>query len=471
MNKFSFLFTFAFVACVIANFAFAEDEQPDVVFIIVDDLNDYLGCLGGHPDAISPNIDALAESGMLFTQAYCNSPQCRPSRTSLNHGVYAFNTGTYFNAKFKEETKIVTPTMQQFFMENGYRVVSGGKVFHGNPGKHGDVLFNRPRDPKPPKGKDKFNAYGSPSDGYALDAADEEMSDYKVASWAIEQWNTETDKPLFMSVGFFRPHRPLQVPAPWFELFPLDSIKRPAEPADGDDWDDMPEFAQKLARSHAHKPMHKGLSDHEFIVENEVWDETLQAYQASVAFVDAQIGRVVDALADNPRGRETVVMLVSDHGWHLGEKKHWCKGAIWEQTLRIPFIVRAPGVEAGAVSSQPVSLIDVYPSLVDLAGLPVPEFLDGKSVKPQLENPDAERDPAISIYGEANTSIRSKDWRYIRYEDGSEELYHHSKDPNEWTNEADNPEHASIKKDLSKFIPADPHPGLKVQGWFDKFQP
>ena len=449
----------------------ASLEQPDVVFIIVDDLNDYLGYLGGHPNAISPNIDALAESGMAFTQAYCNSPQCRPSRTSLNHGVYAFNTGTYFNARFREETRITTPTMQQFFMENGYRVASGGKVFHGNPGKHGDVLFKKPGDPKPPKGKDKFNAYGSPADGYALDARDEEMSDYKVASWAIDQWNTDTDEPLFMSVGFFRPHRPLQVPARWFDKFPIDSIQRPAEPEGGDDWDDMPEFARKLARSHAHKNMHNGLSDHEHIVKHDQWDATLQAYLASVAFVDAQIGRFLEVIEKNPRGRKTVVMLTSDHGWHLGEKKHWCKGAIWEQTLRVPFIVRAPGVKAGVVNEQPVSLIDVYPSLVDLAGLPVPDFLDGSSVKPQLYDPNSQRDPAISIYGEANTSIRSKDWRYIRYEDGSEELYHHNDDPNEWTNEADNPEHASIKKELSRFIPENPHPGIKVQEWFDKYQP
>ncbi|MEM6915054.1 MAG: sulfatase-like hydrolase/transferase, partial [Verrucomicrobiota bacterium] len=200
-------------------FSQAEEKQPDLVFIIVDDLNDYLGYLGGHPAALSPNIDAFAESGMIFPHAYCNSPQCRPSRTSLNHGVYAFQTGTYFNAKFKEETEITTPTMQEFFMENGYRVASGGKVFHGNPGKHGDALLKRPRDPKPPKGEDNFDAYAAPNDGYALDVSDEEMSDYQVASWAIEQWNVESEKPLFMSVGFFRPHRPLQVPAPWFDLF------------------------------------------------------------------------------------------------------------------------------------------------------------------------------------------------------------------------------------------------------------
>lgn len=443
--------------------------RPDVVFIIVDDLNDWLGCLDGHPDAKSPNIDALAASGMLFSQAYCNSPQCRPSRTSLNHGIYPFKTGTYFNAKDKGEAKIETQTMQQFFGNNGYRVTSGGKVFHGGPGDSGDVLLRKPRDPKPPKGKNNFGALNAPNDGYALNVEDDAMGDSKVADWAIGQWEEATEKPLFMSVGFFRPHRPLHVPVKYFERFPLDSIKRPAEPAE-DDWNDIPEFAQRLARTHAHKALHSGLSDHEFIVANDEWDKTIRAYQASIAFVDQQIGRFVKALESNPRGRETVVMLVSDHGWHLGEKKHWCKGAIWEQTTHIPFIVRAPGVDPGSVCTQPVSLIDVFPSLADLAGLDVPGFLDGKSIKAQLEEPTAKRSPVISSYGEGNTAIRTERWRYIRYEDGSEELYDHKVDSDEWTNQAGNPKHAKLKKRLSSFIPKNQHPGLKVQDWYDQYQ-
>ncbi len=459
---------------VVAPFTFtvhAEDKSPDIVFIIVDDLNDWVGCLGGHPDAKSPNIDALAKSGMLFSQAYCNSPQCRPSRTSLMHGVYPFKTGTYFNAKGSKETKIKTPTIQQFFMDNGYRVASGGKVFHGHPGKIGDALLARPRDPKPPKGKDNFNAMRAPNDGYPLDVPDKEMGDYKVASWAIQQWQEVTAKPLFMSVGFYRPHRPLQVPKPWFDAFPIESIRRPAEPNGVDDWADMPDFARKLARSHAHKPMHKGLSDHEYIVEKNEWDATIRAYQASIAFVDRQIGRFIESLKKNPRNRETFVMLVSDHGWHLGEKKHWCKGAIWEQTTHIPFIVRGPGVKSNSTCTQPASLIDVYPSLVDLAGLKVPDWLDGKSIKPQLKDPSKPRPPAISSYGESNTSIRTEHWRYIRYEDGSEELYDHRVDPDEWTNLANKQGHEKTKRKLAEMIPDDQHPGLKLQDWFDKFQP
>ena len=470
MNTYQWLLSTLLALATLVNCAWAEEKRPDLVFIIVDDLNDWVGCLGGHPDAESPNIDALAAEGMLFSQAYCNSPQCRPSRTSLNYGVYPFKTGTYFNARYAKETKITTPSMQQFFMEHGYRVVSGGKVFHGTPGKVGDVLFQRPRDPKPPKGKDTFHALRAPNDGYALEVDDEAMSDYKVAQWASEQWNTVTDKPLFMSVGFFRPHRPLQVPKPWFDRFPLDSIRRPAEPEEGDDWDDMPEFARRLARTHAHKPLHKGLSDHEYIVAKDEWDATIRAYQASIAFVDRQIGRFLEQLKKNPRGRETFVMLVSDHGWHLGEKKHWCKGAIWEQTTHIPFIVRGPGVQAGTKCTQPVSLIDVYPTLVDLAGFATPDWLDGASVKPQLAKPATHRGPAISSYGAGNTSIRTEQYRYIRYEDGSEELYDHRVDPDEWTNLASKPEYQKTKRNLARMIPAKQHPGIRVQSWFDKFQ-
>lgn len=470
MNRKTLAAILAAVSLATASMSQAQTERPDIVFIIVDDLNDWIGALGGHPDAISPNMDSLADRGMLFTQAYCNSPQCRPSRTSLNHGVYPFRTGTYFNSKDKGETKITTPTMQMYFGNNGYRVASGGKVHHTGPGNNGDSILKRPGDPKPPPREDKFNALNPPDDGYALKVADEEMGDYKVASWAIEEWETAHDKPLFMSVGFFRPHRPLQVPAPYFEQFPLESIKRPTEPIE-DDWNDMPEFARRLARTHAHKALHSGgLSDHEYMVKNDQWDATIQAYQASVAFVDKQIGRFLDALKNNPRGRETVIMLVSDHGWHLGEKKHWCKGALWEQTTHIPFIVHAPGITPGSVSTQPVSLIDVFPSLADLAGLPLPDYLDGTSIKPQLADPTSPRPPAISSYGEGNTAIRTERWRYIRYEDGSEELYDHSVDSDEWNNLANDPAHTKTKQTLTKFIPENQHPGLKVQDWYNQFQ-
>jgi choline-sulfatase len=310
----------------------------------------------------------------------------------------------------------------------------------------------------------------APNDGYPLDVPDHTMGDYKVATWAIQQWKTKSEKPLFMSVGFFRPHRPLQVPQPWFKPFPLASIQRPAEPKGEDDWADLPDFAKRLARTHAHKPLHQGLSDHEYLVKNKQWNATIQAYQASIAFVDHQIGRFLEQLEQNPRGRPTYTLLVSDHGWHLGEKKHWCKGAIWEQTTHIPFIVSGPGITPNSHCRQPVSLIDVFPSLLDLAGLNVPKWLDGHSIKPQLQSPSQPRGPAFSFYGADNISIRTESWRYIRYENGDEELYDHRVDPNEWSNLAAQPKFMQTKQRLAGLIPQKRHPGLRVQNWFDQFQ-
>ena len=457
---------FIFVVCFF-QVESSEEALPDIVLIVVDDLNDWVGCLEGHPDAHSPNIDALANSGMLFTQAYCNAPQCRPSRLSMNHGIYPFKTGTYFNARYPREKKIKTPSIQQFFLENGYRVVSGGKVHHSNPGKVGDALLKKPKDPKPPKWKHKI----SPDDFYPLNVEDHQMGDYKVADWAIQKWLTVTDKPLFMSIGFYRPHRPFQAPKPYFEEFPLSSIRRPAEPSEGDDWDDLPIFSKKLARSFAHKGMFKGLSSHEYMIKHNRWEPTIQAYHACVSFVDRQIGRFLKSLQENPRDRETCIMLVSDHGWNLGEKKHWCKAALWEQTTRIPFIVTGSFIKPSSICRQPVSLIDVYPSLVDLAGFRVPSWLDGESIKPQLNDPSLSRPPVICSYGAGNTAIRTERWRYIRYEDGSEELYDHDTDPNEWKNLAKKGDFRQIKDDLKKMIPENQHSGLQVQAWFDQHQP
>ena len=451
----------------------SKEERPDIVLIVVDDLNDWVGCLEGHPDAHSPNIDSLAESGMLFTKAYCNAPQCRPSRLSMIHGVYPFKTGAYFNyTKGTMEKKMENPSIQQFFFENGYRVVSGGKIYHkGLAGDFGDALLNKPRDPLPPEGKFDFNRDKSnPDDGYPLDVEDHEMSDYKVAQWAIKQWNTVTDKPLFMSIGFYRPHSPLQVPKPYFDEFPLSSIRRPAEPSEGDDWDDLPIFAKNMALGFPYRKTIGGLNRHEYMIKYNRWDPTIQAYHACVSFVDRQIGRFLKSLKKNPRTRDTYIMFVSDHGWHLGEKKKWRKAALWEQTTRIPFIVTGPSIKPGLSCRQPVSLIDVYPSLVDLAGFRVPSWLDGESIKPQLTDPSLSRTPVICSYGDGNTAIRTERWRYIRYEDGSEELYDHDTDPNEWNNLAIKAGFQKIKDDLKVMIPTNQHPGPKVQPMFDKVQ-
>jgi arylsulfatase A-like enzyme len=442
-----------------------ETQKPDVVLIVVDDLNDWIGAMGGHPQTMTPNMDSLASRGTLFTNAHCNAPQCKPSRKSLLTGLYPKSTGTYFNSTkrppFFGQQKMEGKTskaehdapviMHQHFRNNNYRVVSGGKIDHyKKPNAELDAYLPLPREPKNaefPAGK--TNLWG---DGGAYKRKEEETGDYKVAQWAIKQWNTVSEKPLFMTVGFYRPHRPLNAPKKYFDQFPTDQVKLPVVP-EGDDWDDLPAYAKALARSHAHKPFHqKKYSDHEIILKRggeTEWKYTVGSYLSCVHYVDAQIGSFLDALKKNPRHRKTMVILTSDHGWHLGEKKHWSKAALWKNTTNVPFIVLAPGVtQAGTTSTQPISLVDIYPTLCDLAGVKAPKHLEGESIVPLIKDPNQKRPYAFLSYGPENTAVQSENMRYIRYEDGSEELYDHVKDPHEWTNLSKREEYQAVKKTL-----------------------
>jgi len=224
---------------------------------------------------------------------------------------------------------------------------------------------------------------------------------------------------------------------------------------EGDDWEDMPPYARALARAHAHREFHEGIySDHEKILEmggEAEWRYMVSSYLASVNYVDAQIGMLLDALKENPRGRETMIILTSDHGWNLGEKKHWTKAAIWYNTTHVPFIVVAPGfTKAGSTNNQPISLVDLYPTLSELAGLEVPVHVEGQSIIPLIEDPGAKREFAFLSYGPQNTAVQTETMRYIRYEDGSEELYDHATDPHEWINLAGNEAYGPLKDSLKE---------------------
>lgn len=289
-------------------------------------------------------------------------------------------------------------------------------------------------------------------DGGAHNLQEEETGDHKVAQWAIKEWDSQSNKPLFMSVGFYRPHRPLDAPKKYFEKFAVDKVKLPALPKD-DDWSDMPPYATALARAHAHREFHRGkYSDHEQILEiggDAEWKYMVSSYLACVNYVDAQIGLFLDALESNPRNRETVIILTSDHGWNLGEKKHWCKAALWNNTTKVPFIVVAPGsTKTGTTNNQPISLVDIYPTLSALAGLKAPEHLEGESILPLIKDSELKRPYAFLSYGPENTAVQTEKMRYIRYEDGSEELYDHDTDPHEWTNLSECKELQEIKMAL-----------------------
>jgi len=441
-----------------------ELSKPDVVFIVVDDLNDWIGAMGGHPQTITPNLDALATAGVLFTNAHCNAPQCGPSRTSFLNGLYPKSTGRYFNstrrpAFFGDQpmqgiTSKNAPKdpviIHRHFQQHGYRVVSGGKVAHGNATKvkkNVDAFFNRPKDVRGKFTDNKVNLWGESGPHHH---ADQETGDYKVAQWAIDEWNKTSEKPLFMTVGFYRPHRPFNAPKAYFEKFPLETIQLPQVQVD--DLDDLPAYGKALARSNAHKDLFKPRTLHEQILHlggEREWKYMVQSYLACIHYVDTQIGQFLNELQNNPRKRETVIVLTSDHGWNLGEKTHWCKAAIWRNTTRVPFMVVFPGVsQAGSRNNQPISHVDIYPSLCDFAGIPKLKHLEGHSILPLLKDPSATRDLAFLSYGPENTAAQSERYRYIRYEDGSEELYDHQIDPHEWTNQSKNPDFQTIQKKM-----------------------
>lgn len=432
--------------------ATAADKRADVVFIVVDDLNDWVGAMGGHPQSLTPNFDRLAKQGMLFTNAHCNAPQCLPSRNSFISGLYPKATGVYMNMGPRTTPRFTNPVgFPEHFKSQGYYVAVGGKVAYGGRPKV-DAFLGNPSWPKP-NHIPKLNAKAPPWDGAALPYGDEETGDYKVSEFAIKQWQTKTEKPVMMAIGLFRPHRPLWAPQKYFDKFPTASTQLPALPQ-GNDWDDLPEYAIRMARSHAHKDLHDSgnFSDHEAILDKNgqtEWKRVVASYLANVNFMDTMLGRILKELEQNPRDRQTMIVLTSDHGWNLGEKGHWCKAGLWKNTTIVPMVILAPKItKPGSRSKQPVSLIDVYPTLCDLAGIDKPSHLQGNSIVPLLLDPQAKRQAAFISYGPENTAIQTDRYRLIRYEDGSEELYDHEKDPHEWVNLAPNPKSKELKESL-----------------------
>ena len=427
-------------------------EQPNVLFFAVDDLNDWIGCLGGHPDCQSPNIDRLAAQGVLFERAYCAAPACNPSRASLMTGVRPWTSGVYVNPQPWRPAMPEAVTLPQHFTANGYHSGGSGKVFHGryeDPGSWEHYL-NKGRDPDP--SQEVLNDPHSRAGGVVwgvLDVTDSQMNDYKMADYAIEYLSQEHDRPFFLACGIYRPHMPWQVPRKYYEMYPREQIHLPEVPEH--DLDDLPPAGVKMAKPDG---------DHAKVTSTDNWDYAVQAYLASVTFADTQIGRVLEALDQSPHKDNTIIVLWGDHGWHLGEKEHWRKFALWEEATRVPFLVVAPGVTtAGERCLRTVDLMSVYPTLCDLCGLPIPEQVEGVSILPLLKDPQSSWDrPAITTHGRGNHAVRSERYRYIRYANGDEELYDHAVDPSEWKNRADDPSLTSIKAELVHWLPTSEAP-------------
>lgn len=443
-------------ACLTAT-GFAADARPNVLLIAIDDLNDWIGCMGGHLQAKTPNIDRLAARGVLFDNAHCQAPVCNPSRASMMTSLYPETTGIYFLTPDLSASQAARENtlMPKRFEHEGYHVAGAGKIFHGR--QNETYLPNYAGSfggfgPLPEKKLSSFPGMRS-WDWGIYPERDEELSDHKMAAWAAEQLQKKQDAPFFLAIGFYRPHVPQYVPQKWFDLYPLESLQLPAVLEN--DLADLSDYGINLTRLEHVAP------SHEWVVKNNEWKPLVQSYLACVSFVDHQVGKLLDALDNSPAKDNTLIVLYSDHGFHLGEKERWAKRSLWEDSTRVPLIVAGPGVAQGKVCSKPVQLMDVYPTMLNLTDLKPDPKLEGHSLAALLQNPDAEwPHMARTSFGPGNQSIRSERYRYIHYNDGSEEFYDHASDRNEWKNLIDKPELASLIEEHRAFLPKTPHPIL-----------
>lgn len=438
----------------------AAPERPNVLFIAIDDQNDWIGALSGHPQVKTPHIDGFAARGTLFTNAHCQAPLCNPSRASVLTGMRPSTTGIYGLAPGIRDVELTKDlvTLPQTFTQAGYFTFATGKIYHDGSIRSEDYASEFevpgpiPRYHNLPPRIARLRGEQHPlMDWGPYPGSGQDLPDYKIASAAVDALQSAPpERPFFIAAGFRLPHVPLFVPQEWFDLYPGESLVMP--PVQPDDRADTPHFSWLL---------HWRLPEPRLVTLQQVgeWRPLVRAYLASVSFMDAQVGRLLQALEESGRSRETIVVLWSDHGYHLGEKAISGKNTLWERSTRVPLIFAGPGIAAGARCESPVELLDIFPTLLDLVHLPTRSDLEGLSLSPQLKDARAaRRRPAITTHNRGNHAIRDEQWRYIRYADGSEELYDLKADPNEWNNLAEDPNHAQTKLDLARWIPKQDRP-------------
>ncbi len=434
-----------------------KPTRPNVLFIAIDDQNDWIGTLGGHPLAKTPHIDRLAERGTVFLNAHCQAPLCNPSRTSLMLSLRPTTTGIYglspwFRTLDEWQDRVALP---QHFKAHGYRTLTSGKIYHGGVGG-------------PKQRAQEFDVWG-PAGGIGVKPEkkligptpmgnnplmdwgvfphkDEDKGDYQIASWTIEQLKSAPkNQPFFLATGFFLPHVPCYATQKWFDLYPDNDSVLPL--VKDDDRDDTPRFSWYL---------HWNLPEPRlnWVRQNNQWRNLVRSYLACISFVDAQVGRVLAALDEAGLSDNTIVVLWGDHGWHLGEKGITGKNTLWDRGTRVPLIFAGPGVTRGGRCTQPAELLDIYPTLSGLCRLSSRSDLEGISLAPQLRDASTKRErPAITSHNQGNHGIRSERWRYIRYADDSEELYDLQADPREWSNLAAKLEYASVIAEHRRWLP------------------
>ncbi len=434
-------------------------NQPNVLFIAVDDLNDWIGCLGGHPQTKTPNFDRLAKSSVLFTNAHCAAPACNPSRTAIMSGLSPAKSGLYNNMQPMREVLPDAKLLPVVLRDHGYTALGSGKILHYfTDANSWDNYYPDAKTESPipftlyPKARPVSLPRGGPwqyveTDWGAMNATDEEYGgDSLVAKHVGEQLAKPHAKPFFLACGLYRPHEPWFVPKKYFEPFPLESITLPP----GYKADDLEDLSAEGKRRGANRYF-------EHILKNNQWKQAIQGYLAAIHYSDAMLGRVLDSLEKSPHRDNTIVVLWSDHGWHLGEKQHWQKYTAWRACTRVPLMIRVPKLTTPSVCDRPVNLLSLMPTILELTGTRVPTTCDGPSLVPLLKDTNAKWDHVSITHLDTPGSfgLSADGWRYIKYATGDEELYDIRTDPHEWTNLSANPVHAMKLAELRKLSPTE----------------
>lgn len=441
-------------------------KHPNVLFISLDDMNDWVEPLAGNGQSLTPNLSKFADEAVNFSRNYCASPGCNPSRSALLTGLHTYSSGMYSN--YQEWRKVPALqnvlTLGQHFRKDGYYTAGAGKIFHygqvdtlGWNDYYPSIKKPMPDDNFPetrPANMPPFKYMYGMFDWSGLPINDDETGDFESVQYISNQLKMQHEKPFFLACGIYRPHLPWYVPQEYFDRFPIEQITLP--PTLDNDTSDLGYVAKEL--------IGRGGNYHKHVLEASQWENAIRGYLASVAFADAMVGHLLKELEQSPYADNTIVVIWSDHGWQLGEKMHWRKFALWENVIRTVMLIKVPtgiqslpGGSASGNTTNLTSLMDIYPTLVELCNLSPRVDLDGHSLVPILENPDSSYSrPIISTYDYGSYSVRYNDWHYIKYIDDSEELYDLNTDPEEWYNLAEMDSLDEIKIELASFIPKDP---------------
>jgi len=414
-------------------------KQPNVIFFSTDDLCDWVSPLG-YSQAKTPNLDRLAKQGVVFTSAHAPGVFCAPSRTAIMTGLNASTTGCYGEDPFQYDHPNLV-TMQMAFKQGGYHTYGAGKIYHHRGGfvdqRGWDEYFSRSQEEKDMGWDLEW--------GPIANEKEDDMVDAIRTNWACSVLQKKHEKPFFLALGLYSPHYPNYAPQKYFDMYNRDSIQLP--PMKADDLNDLPEKIRKNMENRS--------KQHKELEELGVLKDAVHGYLASVSFADAMLGRVLDALEASPEKNNTIIVFWSDQGFHHGEKMHWGKHTLWQRTSHVPFIWAGKGIPKNEKVNTTVSLIDMYPTFVEICNLPKVKNIEGVSLASSLKKPSGSKDRNAFLPSNEKGSyaVINTNWRYISYFDGGEELYNVKEDPNEWNNLAGDKKFRSVMDDMKKSAP------------------